>query len=121
MSFSNSSGGNGRDFHNGAYARMADEIEQVVAATLGPCNDSCNCTNGERTDLDAENARLRAMRDTWAENDAKLRELVRDLITELAPPALTVDEINCGTIYRARIGHFKARARELGMEVDADA
>ena len=52
-----------------------------------------------------------------AEN-AKLRELVRDLITELAPPALTVDEINCGTIYRARIGHFKARARELGMEVD---
>ena len=31
--------------------------EEAIAATLGPCNDSCNCTNGERTgeriDLDA--------------------------------------------------------------------
>jgi len=42
---SDASGGNGRDFHNGAYARMADEIEQAIEATLGPCN----CTNGERT------------------------------------------------------------------------
>lgn len=33
--------------------------EQAIAATLGPCNDSCNCTNGERTDLAAENAMLR--------------------------------------------------------------
>ena len=33
--------------------------EQAIAATLGPCNDSCNCTNGERTDLAAENAALR--------------------------------------------------------------
>lgn len=23
--------------------------EQAIAATLGPCNDSCSCTNGERT------------------------------------------------------------------------
>lgn len=27
--------------------------EQAIAATLGACSDSCNCTNGERTDLDA--------------------------------------------------------------------
>lgn len=31
----------------------------------------------EVRELKAENARLRAARDTWAENDAKLRELVR--------------------------------------------
>ena len=31
------------------------------------------------TGLEAENRKLRAMRDTWAENDAKLRELVRHL------------------------------------------
>lgn len=29
------SGGNGRDFHNGAYAAIADEIAQAIAATLG--------------------------------------------------------------------------------------
>lgn len=29
--------------------------------------------------LKAENAKLRTMRDTWAENDAKLRELVRGM------------------------------------------
>ena len=23
--------------------------EQAIAATLGPCSDSCSCTNGERT------------------------------------------------------------------------
>lgn len=32
---SDASGGNGRDFHNGAYAAMADEIAQAIAATLG--------------------------------------------------------------------------------------
>ena len=32
---SDASGGNGRDFHNGAYAAIADEIEQAIAATLG--------------------------------------------------------------------------------------
>lgn len=31
--------------------------------------------------LEAENAKLRAARDVWAENDAKLRELVRDVHT----------------------------------------
>lgn len=39
------------------YIRSYLTPEQAIAATLGPCNDSCNCTNGERTsermDLDA--------------------------------------------------------------------
>ncbi len=29
--------------------------------------------------LESENVKLRSMRDTWQENDAKLRELVRDM------------------------------------------
>ena len=39
---SDASGGNGRDFHNGAYMAIADELN----ATLG----LCNCSNSERTD-----------------------------------------------------------------------
>ena len=35
------------------YFRSYLTPAQAIAATLGPCNDSCNCTNGERTDLDA--------------------------------------------------------------------
>ena len=42
---SDASGGNGRDFHNGAYVAIADELN----ATLGSCNCSNNCTNSERT------------------------------------------------------------------------
>ena len=132
--------------------------EQAIAATLGPCDDSCNCTNGERTDLaaenamlreqmerlvtllrndcdidaswdglrrfwsielteggclmrdrackaEAENARLRAMRDTWAENDARLRELVRDMY-EMAYPEYP----------SAFDATFADRLRELGVE-----
>ena len=45
---SDASGGNGRDFHNGAYAAIADELN----ATLGSCNCSNDCTNGERTRVD---------------------------------------------------------------------
>jgi hypothetical protein len=31
------------------YFRSYLTPEQAIAATLGPCSDSCNCTNGERT------------------------------------------------------------------------
>jgi len=58
-------------------------------------------------DLDAENARLRAMRDTWAENDARLRELVRELY-----------EDQCDECDRWR---YRDRLRELGIEASADA
>lgn len=43
---SDASGGNGRDFHNGAYVAIADELN----ATLGSCNCSDNCTDSERTE-----------------------------------------------------------------------
>lgn len=59
------------------------------------------------SDLDAENARLRAMQDTWAENDAKLRELVRELY-----------EDQCDECDRWR---YRDRLRELGIGVGADA
>ena len=41
------------------YFRSYLTPEQAIAATLGPCSDSSNCTDGERTDLAAENAALR--------------------------------------------------------------
>lgn len=44
---SDASGGNGRDFHNGAYVAIADELN----ATLGSCSCSNDCTNGERMDV----------------------------------------------------------------------
>ena len=42
---SDASGGNGRDFHNGAYVAIADELN----ATLGSFNCTNDCTNSERT------------------------------------------------------------------------
>ena len=65
---------------------------------------------------EAENAWLRAMRDTWAENDAKLRELVRDMWHEL--DAATQYDAGGG---RGVVYEFADRMRELGMGVDADA
>lgn len=35
------------------YFRSYLTPEQAIAATLGPCSDSCNCSNSERTGLDA--------------------------------------------------------------------
>lgn len=51
-----------------------------------------------------------------AEN-AKLRELLQDAVQTLGPPALRVDEIECGTIYEAHISRLEQRMRELGVEV----
>ena len=34
-------GGNGRDFHNGAYVAIANELNSTLS--------SCNCSNSERT------------------------------------------------------------------------
>lgn len=60
--------------------------EQAIAATLGPCNDSCSCTNGERTgeqmNLDAATRGADA-RPTKAESSGTLTaEKVRELIEE---------------------------------------
>ena len=42
---SDASGGNGRDFHNGAYVAIANELN----STLGSSDCTNNCTNGEQT------------------------------------------------------------------------
>lgn len=58
----------------------------------------------EVRELRDENAKLLAMRDTWAENDAKLRELARDMY-EMAYPEYP----------SAFAAAFADRMRELGM------
>lgn len=67
------------------------------------------------SELLAENAKLRSMRDTWQENDAKLRELVR----------ISIEHCNSGICDECPIqGEYGScpyadMARELGIEVDA--
>ena len=41
------------DMRDGVTCSTILTPAQAIAATLGPCSDSCNCTNGERTDLAA--------------------------------------------------------------------
>lgn len=60
------------------------------------------------TGLEAENRKLRAMRDAWAENDAKLRELVRHLYEYRQLYFKT-------GIYPTDHGVTERRMRELGM------
>lgn len=64
------------------------------------------CAENER--LRQENDRLRGARDVWQENDAMLRELVRDLY-EMAYP-------ECPSAFEAA---FADRMRELGIPVEA--
>ena len=128
---------------------MRGTPEQAIAATLGPCSDSSNCTNGERTcertDLaaenarlqeqmerlvtllrnrackaEAENARLRAMQDTWQENDARLRELVRHMHTcmEHYEPDGSVSCDRCPLDNDTGDCDYERRMRELGMGED---
>ncbi len=59
-----------------------------------------------RLKAEAENAKLRAARDEWAENDAKLRELVRDMVDYGEGAGNGMTEF------------FADRLRELGIEVD---
>lgn len=144
---SDASGGNGRDFHNGAYVAIADELN----ATLGSCNCSNNCTNGERTDaprlphfwthdgtLHIEATRMptrivvceggtcefvpKRELDTSEAENAKLRELAGELWT-YAEQELLCDENcpygdTCDWMEPTVVCVFKRRMRELGVEVD---
>jgi hypothetical protein len=74
-------------------ARLFDRAVELVA---------------ENAKLRAENAKLLDMRDTWTENDAKLRELVRDMY-EMAYPEYP----------SAFAAAFADRMRELGVDADA--
>ena len=64
----------------------------------------------EVRELKAENAELRIMRDTWQENDAKLRELVRDM-------RAYIDGLTNGLPIHG-YEMFDKRMHDLGMGVD---
>lgn len=80
----------------GMFVEAADTITELRGAL--------SVASVDYRHLSDENARLRAMRDTWAENDARLRELVRELY-----------EDQCDECDRWR---YRDRLRELEMEVD---
>lgn len=67
---------------------------------------------------ETENAKLRAARDTWAENDAKLRELVRDMFAFLDGADCARFPAGDVVITQAQVGNFYDRMAQLGMEVD---
>lgn len=97
----------------------------------------CRFNDELRADLEecrAENAKLRFARDTWAENDARLRELVRDMyrdmqgVLDMSTDTVWVDDIgtlrdemDCHMQDMAELGmppaDYERRMRELGIEV----
>lgn len=82
----------------------AEDMFVEAADTITELRGALSVASVDYRHLSDENARLRAMRDTWAENDAKLRELVRELY-----------EDQCDECDRWR---YRDRLRELEMEVD---
>lgn len=68
--------------------------------------------------IESENDKLRSMRDTWQENDAKLRELVRHMYTCMG----NVDadgNLECFSCeYEGAECVFADLMSELGIEVD---
>ena len=90
------------------------EVEEVILHDMYGRHESIVLKRGAEyrkpttlSQLEAENAKLRAASDTWAENDARLRELVRDMY-EMAYPEYP----------SAFAAAFADRMREAGMEVD---
>jgi len=63
--------------------------------------------------LEAENAKLRSARDVWQENDAMLRELVRDMWAYITEP---VGKRNNLKERLARFDDIADRMRELGVD-----
>lgn len=63
----------------------------------------------------AENVKLRAARDMWQENDAKLRELVREMYEFMS----IAEKLNAHIkLSPNETCSFANRMRELGMEVE---
>ena len=94
-------------------------LEMPQAATL--MMDAADTISELRDDLqraNAENAKLRAARDVWAENDAKLRELVSGL--EYCTQGFVCDR--CPLYDPLSTNHRRCESleRELGIEVDDD-
>lgn len=65
--------------------------------------------------LEVENRKLRAACDAWAENDAKLRKLVRDIYSEYR--YLRVRFHRTYVQHEERMRSIERRMRKLGIEV----
>lgn len=90
-----------------------DPLMHGVAIVMREAADTIWELRCKLSDMVDERERARVAE---AEN-AKLRELLQDAVQTLGPPALRVDEIECGTIYEAHISRLEQRMRELGVEV----
>jgi len=107
---------------------MADEIVAYMGWGIS-AQEQIDGLRREVRELKAENAKLLAARDTWAENDARLRELVRDMMRffedgDWCTTCEQVRKCDAQEQYEEDClmrGVFHDRMRELGMEVDADA
>ena len=94
--------------------RLRGQVARLTSRSIRTA-DKMDC-------LETENAKLRGARDVWQENDAKLRELVRDMRTcidhacmcEFCPLFVTEEDMG----ERRCIADMKAHMRELGIEVD---
>ena len=106
-----------KELRQGRWSDGADDAKLMEDAA-----DTILSLRDRAQGLQAENARLRGARDVWQENDAKLRELVRDMRTcidhacmcEFCPLFVTEEDMG----ERRCIADMKAHMRELGIEVD---
>jgi hypothetical protein len=108
-----------------AYAMYAAgaKAEAENAKLMEDAADTILSLRDRAQELQAENAKLRGARDVWQENDAKLRELVRDMRTcivhacmcEFCPLFVTEEDMG----ERRCIADIKARMRELGIPEEA--
>lgn len=98
---------------------MSKELDARLAALIERCDETDRLIMDTRrfADLEDENARLRSCLSDDAENarmimdeNAKLRELVRDMYA-----VMVEDAANCDVTYPEQ---FDYRVLELGVEVD---
>lgn len=93
---------------------MSGEILQDFSCEFIHEGDSCKLVDF----FVDENRKLRAARDAWAENDAKLRELVRDMMRYyFMPSAIDSKQRETELLERAHELGVAEDNGELGMEV----
>jgi len=88
---------------------MTDEIVAYMGWGIS-AQEQIDGFRREVRELRDENAKLRAMRDTWQENDARLRELVRHL------RECTRHNVCAACEYADDACDFDYDMRELGIE-----
>lgn len=101
---------------------MTDEIVAYMGWSIS-AQEQIDGLRREVRELRDENAKLLAARDTWAENDAKLRELVRHMHTcmEHYEPDGSVSCDRCPLDNDTGDCDYERRMSELGIGVSADA